>query len=311
MTATDHDRVRRVRLVTDSSACLPAHEIEAHGIAIVPTVLVWNGEELHDGVDITNEAFWKRLATDPTLPTTSSTSPNAYAAEFAKAHAAGMDVLCATIPRRISAMTEVAEMAARDFNSPPEVRVIQTGAATMAHGFPVLLGARAASAGADLPTVERTVAQAADDSGIVALLGSLEYLARGGRVPWVVARVADALPSTPMFGMRHGRIRFRAAFGSRARALRALVRHVRRRRGVRATWAWPSTTRPPWMRRISSPNRSGGKWRRTISTSPDSRQSWARTSARTWSGWRTARARPEALPTLVGVADGDGAAARA
>ena len=228
MTATDRNRVRRVRLVTDSSACLPAHEIEAHGIAIVPTVLVWNGEELHDGVDITNEAFWKRLATDPTLPTTSSTSPQAYAAEFAKAHAAGMDVLCATIPRRISAMTEVAEMAARDFNGPPEVRVIQTGAATMAHGFPVLLGARAASAGADLPTVERTVAQAADDSGIVALLGSLEYLARGGRVPWVVARVADALPSTPMFGMRRGRIRFRAAFGSRARALRALVGHVRR-----------------------------------------------------------------------------------
>ena len=228
MTATDRDRVRRVRLVTDSSACLPSHEIEAHGIAIVPTVLVWNGEELHDGVDITNEAFWKRLATDPTLPTTSSTSPKAYAAEFAKAHAAGIDVLCATIPRCISAMTEVAEMAARDFNSPPEVRVIQTGAATMAHGFPVLLGARAASAGADLPTVERTVAQAADDSGIVALLGSLEYLARGGRVPWVVARVADALPSTPMFGMRHGRIRFRAAFGSRARAQRALVRHVRR-----------------------------------------------------------------------------------
>ena len=228
MTATDRNRVRRVRLVTDSSACLPPHEIEAHGIAIVPTVLVWNGEELHDGVDITNEAFWKRLATDPTLPTTSSTSPQAYAAEFAKAHAAGMDVLCATIPRRISAMTEVAEMAARDFNGPPEVRVIQTGAATMAHGFPVLLGARAASAGADLPTVERTVAQAADDSGIVALLGSLEYLARGGRVPWVVARVADALPSTPMFGMRRGRIRFRAAFGSRARALRALVGHVRR-----------------------------------------------------------------------------------
>ena len=228
MTATARDGIRRVQLVTDSSACLPPHEIEAHGIAIVPTVLVWSGEELHDGVDITNEAFWKRLATDPTLPTTSSTSPTAYAAEFAKACDAGMDVLCATIPRRISAMTEVAEMAARNFSGPPQVRVIQTGAATMAHGFPVLLGARAASAGADLATVERTVRQAADDSGVVALLGSLEYLARGGRVPWVVARVADALPSTPMFGMRHGRIRLRAAFGSRARALRALVGHVRR-----------------------------------------------------------------------------------
>lgn len=228
MTATDRDHVRRVRLITDSSACLPPQEIEAHGIAIVPTVLVWNGDELRDGVDITNEAFWKRLATDPNLPTTSVTSPRAYAAEFAKAHEAGLDVVCVTIPRRISAMAEVAELAAREFTGPPDVRVIQTGAATMAHGFPVLLGARAASAGADLATVERTVSQAADDSGIVALLGSLEYLARGGRVPWVVARVADALPSTPIFGMRHGRIRFRAAFGSRERALRALVRHVRR-----------------------------------------------------------------------------------
>ncbi len=228
MTATGHDRARRVRLVTDSSACLPPHEIEEHGIAIVPTVLVWDGEELRDGVDITNEAFWKRLATDPKLPTTSSTSPSVYAAEYAKARHAGMDVVCATIPRRISTMAEAAEMAAREFTGPPDVRVIQTGAATMAHGFPVLLGARAASAGADLATVERTVKEAADDSGIVALLGSLEYLARGGRVPWAVARVADASPSTPIFGMRHGRIRFRAAFGSRARALRALVGQVRR-----------------------------------------------------------------------------------
>ena len=228
MTATGRDRVRRVRLITDSSACLPPHEVEEHGIAIVPTVLVWNGEELRDGVDITNEAFWKRLATAPTLPTTSATSPAAYAAEFAKARDTGMDALCATIPRRISAMTDVADIAARGFPGPPYVRVIQTGAATMAHGFPVLLGARAASAGADLATVERTVRSAADDSGIVALLGSLDYLARGGRVPWVVARVADALPSTPIFGMRHGRIRFRASFGSRARALGALVKHVRR-----------------------------------------------------------------------------------
>lgn len=228
MTATGLDHARHVRLVTDSSACLPPHEIQAHGIAIVPTVLVWNGVELRDGVDLTNEAFWKRLATDPTLPTTSATSPTSYATEFANARNAGMDVLCATIPRRISAMTEVAEMAARDFPGPPYVRIIQTGAATMAHGFPVLLGARAASVGADLDTVEQMVRQAADDSGVVALLGSLEYLARGGRVPWVVARVADALPSTPIFGMRHGRIRFRAAFGSRATALRALVRHVRR-----------------------------------------------------------------------------------
>ena len=228
MTATGRDGARRVRLVTDSSACLPLQEIETHGIAIVPTVLVWNGEELRDGVDITNETFWRRLATEPNLPTTSATSPSAYAAEFGKARADGVDVLCATIPGRISAMTEVAEIASRNFTGPPEIRVIQTGAATMAHGFPVLLGARAASAGADLPSVERIVTRAADASGIVALLGSLDYLARGGRVPWVVARVADALPSTPLFGMRHGRIRFRAAFGSRARALRALVRHVQR-----------------------------------------------------------------------------------
>ena len=228
MTATGRDRARRVRLITDSSACLPPHEIAKHNIAIVPAVLVWNGEELRDGVDITNEAFWKRLATDPNLPTTSATSPSAYAAEFAKARDAGHDVLCATIPRQISAMTEVAEMAASYFAGPPDVRVVQTGAATMAHGFPVLLGARAASGGADLDTVERTVRAAADESGIVALLGSLEYLARGGRVPWIVARVADALPSTPIFGMRHGRIRFRASFGSRVRALRALTRHVER-----------------------------------------------------------------------------------
>ena len=59
---------------TDSSACLPAAEIEAHRVEIVPIVLVWDGVELRDGIDITPDAFWRRLATDQNLPTTSTSS---------------------------------------------------------------------------------------------------------------------------------------------------------------------------------------------------------------------------------------------
>ena len=219
---------QKIALVTDSSACLPEDQISRHNITVVPTVLVWDGQELRDGVDISNEDFWRRLAWDPVLPSTSTMSPYAYVSAFSTARQIGDSVLCAVIPSRLSGMADAARTAIRLYKDDRDVSVVETGAAAMAHGFPVLLGARAASAGADAGHVEDVVRRAVDASAIVAVVDSLKYLARSGRIPRLVVRTAHLLPASIVFSMRRGRIRARPSFGSRTRAIQGMVTHVRR-----------------------------------------------------------------------------------
>ena len=204
------------------------HEVVANAIVVLPPVLIWHGVELRDGVDISPEMFWRRLVTDPVPPSTSTMSPSVYTSAFEAAGRRNTGVVCAVVPRRLSAMADVARLAARGVDERLDIRVVETGGAAMAHGFPVLLGARAASAGASHDAVECAVRRAADASGIVAVLDSLNYLARSGRVPTVMARVADAIPSTVVFSMRRGGVRIGATVGSRGRAIRSLVTRVRR-----------------------------------------------------------------------------------
>ena len=219
---------QKVALVTDSSACLPEDQISRHKITVVPTVLVWNGQELRDGLDISNEEFWRRLAWDPVLPSTSTMSPQDYVSAFITARQIGDSVLCVVIHKRMSSMAHAARSAIRLYKHDRDATVVETGAAAMAHGFPVLLGARAASAGADASHVEAVVRRAADASAIVAVVDSFKYLARSGRIPRSVARMANLLPGSVVFSMRRGQIRARPSFGSRARAIQGMVTYVRR-----------------------------------------------------------------------------------
>ena len=223
---TSADFRRPVAVVTDSSACLPADEVERLSIGVAPTILVWHGQELRDGHDISPAEFWQRLATDPELPTTSTMSPGDYLAVFDAAAAWARAAVCVCLPRTLSTMTDAAQIAKRRIAHRLPVHIVEAGGAGMAAGFPALLAGRAAAGGAAAAEVVQTAERAAAHSAIVAVLDSLAYVARGGRVPGVVARVADALPSTFVLRFGGGAVGVRARFGSRARAVRGLVQQV-------------------------------------------------------------------------------------
>ncbi len=225
---TSADFRRPVAVVTDSSACLPPDEVERLRIGVAPMVLVWHGQELRDGVDISQAEFWQRLTTDPELPTTSTMAPGEYEGVLEEAASWARAAVCVCLPRQISTMAEAATIAARHIAPRLPVHIVEAGGAGMAAGFPALLAARAAAGGAAATEVVQTAERAAEHSAIVAVLDSLSYVARGGRVPGIVARVADALPSTIVLRFGDGTIGVRARFGSRARAVRGLIHHVAR-----------------------------------------------------------------------------------
>lgn len=225
---TSSGPARSVAVVTDSSACLPSEEVERLEIEVVPIVLIWNGQELRDGRDISAADFWRRLATDPDLPTTSTMAPGDYLAAFEPVAQWAQAAVCVCIPRALSAMAEAATVAGNTIADKMPVHVLEAGGAGMAAGFPALHAARAAASGASFEEVVRTAEHVAAHSAIVAVLDSLAYVARSGRVPGVVARVADAVPSTFVLRLKDGSVGVRARFGSRHRAVRGLVKQLSR-----------------------------------------------------------------------------------
>jgi DegV family protein with EDD domain len=198
-----------VAIVTDSSACLPRELAERYRITIVPLAYLFGGEVHHDG-DLSSGEFYDRLRHAHQPLSTAAPAPGQYLEAFRRLHDGGATaVLCLTLSSRYSgahsSAVKAAEYTERDI---PDLalHVIDTGGIAMAHGFAVLAAARAAAAGATLDEAAATAKRAAANSNLVGLLDTTRYLARSGRVPWVLHWVASLLRIKPVIAAAEGRI---------------------------------------------------------------------------------------------------------
>ena len=198
-----------VAVVTDSTVCLPEHLVREYGIRIVPIRFQMGGVSYRDGIDVTAEQIYRHLPVARTLPTTSAPSPSDYYAAIASAAKTCSQILVLTITHKLSGMLQSATTAAataRDSLGHVRIRVMDSGTAAGAQGLVVLEAARAACEGGPLDEVIDAARDVMQRVELVAYLGTLYYLAKGGRVPmafhWAnsVVRVNPLFRIAPMTG---------------------------------------------------------------------------------------------------------------
>ena len=190
-----------IAVVTDSSACLPPALAAEHGIAVVPLAMLVDGELFHDGA-LSSDDFYARLEAARKPPTTTSAAPGEFLEAFRAAHAAGSrEVLCLTLSSRYSgthsSAVNAGKMAAAEL---PDLRVevVDTGGIAMTHGFAVLAAARAARGGGSLDDAAAAARRVGEAAHLVGALATTRYLAKSGRVPWIVHWAASALRIKPV-----------------------------------------------------------------------------------------------------------------
>ena len=214
---------RPCALVVDSGAVLP--EPVAAGTTVVPLRIVFGGEVLRDGIDISAESFYARLEAGE-VPTTSTPSPGEYLEAFRDCDAQS-DIVCLTIPRTLSAMHESATLAARllgESGDERTVHVVDTGNAAAGFGLVARAAAELCAAGAPAGEVLRRVDAARDDVRMYGTLRTLTYLARSGRVPSLVAGVTNLLGVRPIFELALGQARRDGLVRGERRTVRAFQR---------------------------------------------------------------------------------------
>lgn len=201
--------VSNVKIITDSSADLPDELARTHGIAVVPLMVRFPDGQYLDGVDITREEFYSKLAESPELPRTSQPSPEQFLGAFRQAVQEGADhIICPLIPSVLSGTAQSAFLAKELFEKEmgkagatgQRVRmdVIPTRATSMGLGLIAILAARMAQAKASGDEVVAKVRDLNARMNCIFTVDTLEYLAKGGRISKAKALLGSLLNLKPV-----------------------------------------------------------------------------------------------------------------
>lgn len=194
-----------IAIITDSTANIPPDLVEKYKIQVVPQVLIWDGETLLDGVDISPTEFYARLTTSKNLPTTSQASMAAFKELFEPHVQRGVPILTIVLSADLSGTLQSAQQAKALF---PEARIelVDSRSTAMAMGFQVLAAARAAQAGEPFEEVVKVAEAAREKSGVIFAVDTLEFLHRGGRIGGAARLLGTALNLKPLLHVVDGKV---------------------------------------------------------------------------------------------------------
>jgi len=214
--------MKKVAIITDSSAYLPQEIVDELDLHIVPLTLHWDGETFRDGEDIRAEEFYKRLGESDTIPTTSQVTVNEFNRLFEVLLNEGHPVLALLISSGISGTVESARQAAENFPDAP-LAVMDSQLVSMALGFMVITVARAAQDGASLAECQRLADEAYGKIGVYFTVDTLKYLNKGGRINTAKRLLGAALNIKPIMEIREGKIELVESVISRKKAIQRML----------------------------------------------------------------------------------------
>ncbi|HZD57210.1 MAG TPA: DegV family protein [Anaerolineales bacterium] len=192
-----------IAIVTDSTCDIPPELVEKFDIHIVPNILVINGKSIEDNESFSREKFYTDLPEMDPLPTTSTASSGAFGALYEELLQESIDrILSIHAASLLSGIFNAASLAAQRFGN--RVQAIDSQQVSLGLGFQVLAAAEAAAEGLPLEDVLRRVGDARQRVRFIAMLDTLEYIRRSGRVSWARASLISLLQIKPFIELKDG-----------------------------------------------------------------------------------------------------------
>jgi DegV family protein with EDD domain len=213
---------RTFAVVTDSTSDLPQAWRQRYGIEVVPLKVLFGKDTFRDGVDMTNEQFFQRLAASTTLPTTSAPSPGEFAEVYRRLAKDHDGCISIHIGAQLSATAEAARIGAQAVEG-FKVNVIDSQTVSMPVAFLCRVAAESDSLEAATSEVERRVPK----TRVLALLDTLRYLEMGGRLSRAQAMIGTMLDLKPLLLVADAEIKPVDRVRTRSRAIPRMVEYFK------------------------------------------------------------------------------------
>lgn len=214
-----------VRIVTDSVSDLPTEFQEALDIAVVPAVVIIDGVSYRDRVELSSAEFYRRLVESTALPTTSQPSVGDFEEVYRELAQETDEIISVHIPAAFSGTIRSAQAAAQAVRD-ARVTVVDSGQVSMGLGWLVILAARAAREGRSRDEILTLIQRTIPRLRLVAVLDTLEYLRRGGRIGRAAAMMGTVLRVKPLLLVQNAELVPLENVRTRRRALQRLLEIV-------------------------------------------------------------------------------------
>ena len=217
----------KTRIIVDSTADLSPDLKERVGI--VPLTVHFGDEEYLDGVTINHRTFYEKLVESDELPTTSQATPDSFIKEFENVKEAGDSAVVITISSKLSGTYQSATIAAEDFDN---IYIVDSGSAAIGSGILAERALKLADEGIEAREIAEILNKEKEKIVIIALLDTLEYLKKGGRISKTVAFAGAVLNIKPVISVEDGEIAVLGKARGSKMGNNLLVQEIERSGGV-------------------------------------------------------------------------------
>jgi len=217
----------KTRIIIDSTCDLTS-EMKPR-FHIVPLTVRFGSEEYIDGVNITHRQFYEQLIESDVLPQTSAASPEAFEAEFRKAQEAGESAVVLTVSSNLSGTCQSAMIASVDYEN---IQIVDSGTTAIGCGILAERALSMADAGMSAAEIKRALDMEKQEIRVIAMLDTLEYLKKGGRISKTAAIAGGLMNIKPVLSLVNGEIRLLGKARGSRQANNLLVQEIAKAGGV-------------------------------------------------------------------------------
>jgi len=217
-----------VKIVTDSGSDITQEEAKKLGIMVIPVYLRFGDEVYRDGVDIDIPQFHRKLATSPVHPSTAAPSPGDFAKVYEETAQETNEIVSIHVTSKLSATYDAAMLGKEIAKTKGcRIEVIDSKGLTMWQGLVAITAAKAAEAGYSLNQVVERAHEAIRGMRGLALLDTVRYAVKGGRLAKVVSAMESVLHVKLLLTLSDGEIRRAGLVRTRRKGIVRLLEFTR------------------------------------------------------------------------------------
>lgn len=193
-----------IQIITDSASDIAQSARE--DITVLPMTITFGGTEYLDGVNLSHQEFYEKLIENQDLPTTSQIAPYAFEQAIRQAREERKEALIITMSSKLSGTYQSACIAASEFSD--GVHVVDSENVTIGEHILVEYALILKDQGMDAASIAAELDKAKKNIRLIALLDTLEYLKKGGRIGKTVALAGNILSIKPVIAIEEGEVAF-------------------------------------------------------------------------------------------------------
>ena len=193
-----------VRIIVDSACDFLPEQIRQMKLDMLPIRTTFGDEEFLDGVNMTHEEFFEKLVESDIFPKTSQVSPYEYEQKYKEIKAAGDTAVCITLSSKLSGCYQSANIALDGYEDC--ITVVDSSNVCIGEKILVQYAVRLRDEGRSVKEIVQAIEEKKGKIRLIALLDTLEYLKKGGRISAAAAIAGSVLSIKPVIAIEHGEV---------------------------------------------------------------------------------------------------------